>query len=438
MMRISIAPRRLIAAGLILAAPVLIAPLAWAEGGKPLTLSAALAAADAGNPDTRMAEADRDAALAERDIASSRTDTTLNFNGILRSGAQKPNMENFLPDNSVQLIARKTLYDFGRSSAAEEAAGYEVSARESEMVTAKERHRLDVMARFFDVLMADMQYTADNEIMSIRYVTFDHGRDNLAAGKISAVELSELESRFQDALLKRNASQQQQRITRALLANAMNHPGELPEDLEDPKLESNNRKLPEYTVLLPEMLANNPRIRAQQELLVASQKRIDSYKADRRPTLDAEVQASDFSRPALTRDNVSAGLILNWPIWQGIRNDSRIAREYALSNKSQAALDKLKMDMTQSFLETYLQIEQLQTVGRSSAQKRVEQNDLVLERSRGLYEMELRSDLGTSMADTVEAGLRARRNEYQLALAFARLEAMMGKPLVAEMIKKKQ
>jgi len=29
----------------------------------------------------------------------------------------------------------------------------------------------------------------------------------------------------------------------------------------------------------------------------------------------------------------------------------------------------------------------------------------------------------------VEANLRSRRNEYQLALALARLEALMGKPL---------
>jgi hypothetical protein len=33
------------------------------------------------------------------------------------------------------------------------------------------------------------------------------------------------------------------------------------------------------------------------------------------------------------------------------------------------------------------------------------------------------------MAATVEARLRERRVEYQLALAFARLEALLGKPL---------
>ena len=36
------------------------------------------------------------------------------------------------------------------------------------------------------------------------------------------------------------------------------------------------------------------------------------------------------------------------------------------------------------------------------------------------------------MTDTVEANLRARRNEYLLALDFARLEAMLGSPLEAK------
>jgi len=33
------------------------------------------------------------------------------------------------------------------------------------------------------------------------------------------------------------------------------------------------------------------------------------------------------------------------------------------------------------------------------------------------------------MVETSDAKLRARRNEYQLALSFARLEALLGKPL---------
>ena len=109
--------------------------------------------------------------------------------------------------------------------------------------------------------------------------------------------------------------------------------------------------------------------------------------------------------------------------------DARIAREQAQFHKLQAGAEKLKMELTQAVLETSLEIDQLQRAGRSSAKKQVEYRDLALERSRGQYEVELKTNLGTSMAETVEANLRSRRNEYQLALAFARLEALLGKPL---------
>jgi outer membrane protein TolC len=402
------------------------------ESGQALTLEKALASVEAMHPDLLAAQADRNAAMADRDIAASRTDSSINFEGILRSGSVSVSPNNILPDNSVRLTARKTLYDFGRSSAAVQASISELNAREADLVTAKERRRLEVMSRYFDVLIADMQYTADNELMAVVYVGFDQGKDNFAAGKISSVDLAALESHYQDTLVKRTLSAQRQRITRALLANAMNRPGDLPGDLLEPKLEGNSRLLPEYDTLISIMLENNPRLLAQREMLAASQQRLASLRAEYRPTLDAEIQAADYSRTALTRDNLSAGLILSWPLYQGNRADSRVAKEFSQLNKVQASLEKLKMDLTQSLLETYLEIVQLQSSGRAAALKQVEHRDLVLERSRGLYEMELKSNLGTSMTDTVEANLRVRRTEYQLALDFTRLEAMLGKPLEAK------
>ena len=393
-----------------------------------LTLEAALAAAESTHPDLLMAEADRDSAVADRDIASSQQDTRINLEGILRSGRPTTGVPDFTSDNSVRLTARKTLYDFGRSGDAELAAKFELKAREADLTTTLDQRRLEIMARYFDVLLADMQYTVDNELMAVYYVNFDQGKDRLAQGQISSVELAELESRYQDILLKRNASAQRQRITRAMLANAMNRPV-LPDDLEDPKLPGNQRALPDYETLLPIMLRNNPRLHAQQELLAASQQRISALRAENGPTLYAEVEAADYSRPATTRNSYSAGLILTWPLYQGNRSDSRVAREMARFNKLQAGAEKLKMDLTQALLETCLDITQLQSTARTAARKYTEYRDLQLERSRGLYELELKSNLGTSMSETSDARLRARRNEYQLALGYARLDALLGKQL---------
>ena len=418
---------------LSLAGLFLIAPAAYsAESGKPLTLAEALSSTELSHPDLLAAQAERDIALADVDLAASRQDTNVNLEGILRSGRPSTGGNDFARDNSIRLAVRKTLYDFGRTDAAQLAAKSELGAREAELIGAHDRRRIEIMARYFDVLIADQQFTADNEFMAVAYVSFDQGKDRLAAGQISAVDLAELEAHYQDVLVKRSASEQRQRIARALLANAMNQPGNLPGDLEDPKLPGNQRVVPEYEALIPVMQDNNPRLRAQQEMLAAAQKRLEAVRADNRPTLDAEVQAADYSRSAATRDDVSAGLILSWPLYQGNRVDARMAREQAIFHKLQAGAEKLKMELTQALLETHFEILQLQRAGRSAAKKQGEYRDLQLEKSRGLYEMELKTNLGTSMADTVEANLRIRKNEYQLALAFARLEALLGKPLAGK------
>jgi len=394
-----------------------------------LTLEAALSTVESAHPDLLLAQAERDSAIADIDIAESRQDTSINLEGILRSGRQIIGGNDFASDHSVRLTARKTLYDFGRSANTELAAKFELNAREAELTTILDKRRLEIMTRYFEVLLADMESTLDRELTSVYYTSFIHAQDRLALGQISSVDLAQLEIRYRDTVEKRKASEQRQRITRAMLANAINRPGDLPDDLEDPMLPGNQRNLPDYEILLPVMLNNNLRLRAQQDLLAASQKRIESLRAENGPTLDAEVQAADYSRTATTRDNLSAGLILSWPLYQGNRSDSRVAREIAQLNKLRAGTDKLKMELTQALLESCLDIIRLQSTAREAAQKNTEYRDLLLERSRGLYELELKSNLGTSMADTSAARLRARRNEYQLALSFARLEALLGMPL---------
>ena len=52
--------------------------------------------------------------------------------------------------------------------------------------------------------------------------------------------------------------------------------------------------------------------------------------------------------------------------------------------------------------------------------------------------MELKTNLGTSMAETQAARLRRRGVEYRLALALARLEALLGSPLDAQKMEAKK
>lgn len=410
--------------------------LAWfvpvslaASAGKRLSLSEALASAESPHPDLRLAEAERAAALAEQEAASSRSDLAVGLEAGLRRGRPSTGSEGNLSDNTLRLNARKSLYDFGRTALAEQAAMAAVEAREAGLLDARARRRIEVMARFFEVLVADMQYTADNEYMAVAYVNADNGRDRFKVGQISASELAELEHRYQELLARRNATQARTRIARAQLANAMNQPGQLPAELEDPVLPANNQALPEYEALLPAVLERNPRLRARLSLLDASRSRMEALRAEDSPNLDAEVEAASWSREAITRDNLRAGVVLTWPIYQGRRVSAQLAREQAQFHKLQAEADKLRMDLAEALLEVWSEIDQLQHSLREAARRQVAYRDLALEKARGQYEVELKANLGDAMAATMEARLRERRTEYQLALAFVHLEALLGGPL---------
>lgn len=388
-----------------------------------LTLEEALASAGA-HPDRRLAESDLDVARADRAQAGSRQDFALYLDGSLRTG-RRPDGD-WKPDNVGRIVARKPLFDFGRSSGAVDAADQEIAARQAALLDTDNLRRIDVMARYFDVLLADMQYAADNEFMAVAYVSWDNATDRFEVGQISQPALLKLEADYQDFRERRNASLQRMRASRQRLAHAINRPGELPAELAEPALRDNDRPVADYEALLPWVKAHNPRLLALRAQIEAADARIAAARAERNPTLDAEVIGGGYSRDSVTRDELSAGLVFSVPLYQGARVDAREARERALKTRTRAQLDKLEFELSDALLATLQEIEWLRGSGRQAAGKQIEYRDWALERARAEYELEMRTNLGPNMAETQVAQLRRKQVEYRLALALARLEALSG------------
>jgi outer membrane protein TolC len=404
----------------LLVALLFVAETACAAGGM-LTLAEALAAADAPHPEVEAAQADRALALADLEFAGGRKDLTVSLEGRLQRvrPALRPADSDFISDNSVRLLARKNLWDFGRTSHAEDAARNTVEARELDLLDLRARRRLTIMARYFDVLLADLQYMVDNEYLAVTYVAFDQARDRAEQKLVSQVDVAELEARSQEWLVRRQESEKRQRLTRAA-------------ELEDPPLADNDRPLPDYEVLKAALLEHNPRLKAQEQLLAAARERLEALRAERAPRLDAEIEVGDYpQRPLSGRDQARAGVVLTWPLMQGRQWSGQLAREQAQFQKLQAESERLKRELAQSLLDAWLDADRLRRIERRAAKIEADFRDLALERARGQYEMEYRTNLGDSMAKTMEAKLKSRSVEYRLALALARIEALVGKPLAA-------
>jgi len=391
-----------------------------------LTLEEALAAVTEAHPDRRLADSDLTLALTERDQELSRTDFNLYLDGALRMGLRPSEFGgDWESNNEVRIVARKSLLDFGRSRESAAAAEQEVAARRTALLNLDSLRRVDIMARYFDVLLADIQYAADNEAMAVAYVAWDNAQDRLELGELTRPQMLELETRYQDIRERRNASLQRLQSSRQRLAHAINRT-QLPAELVEPTLKDNDRRIPEYDVLLPWVTERNSQILILQAQLGAADSRMAAVRNENKPILEAEFVGADYSRLSTTRDDVSAGLLFTIPLYQGGRIDTRLAREQAQKEKVLAQIDKLRLDLAEALLETLQEIEWLRGSSRAAADRQVEYRDWALERARAEYELELKTNLGYSMAETQAAKLRRKQVEFRLALALARLEAMAG------------
>ncbi len=418
----------LLAAGTVMAA----------EPAPRLTLEAVLTQAEAPHPDLDLARARQNAAAAEQQLSESLNDLRVTLEGALRSGRNAVFNDRFHPDHQARLNARKVLFDAGRLEFGRLAAREESDARALDLLDARAQRRLTLMARYFDVLLAEMQYAADTEFTAVAYVSWDNAKDRQALGQMAQWELTELENRYLDSRTQRNLGLRKLRDKRLQLGLALGRPDPVQEDLADPQLVGNDRPLPELAPLLDVLLAHNPRLAAQQQMLAAARNRITGVRADYRPSLEFEAEAAAWTREASTRDDLRAGLNFVWPLWQGGRIDARLAREQATLQERQAQYDKSRLELRQALADTWEEIHYLRDSERRAGEINAAYRELALEKARAEYEMELKTNLGSSMAETQTAQLRKRAVEYRLALALARLESLLGTPLEALKVEEKK
>ncbi|MEE8388393.1 MAG: TolC family protein [Acidiferrobacterales bacterium] len=410
----------------LLLAPVQAADKSTTELPNPLSLEAALALADANHPVIALAAAEL--AAAQANAKATRARTGIEIISEIRPQYIDPSLPGAGPnttDSQAHLTVTKRLFDFGHSRAQRRASDKLVEGRQLALISVRQQHHIEVMRRYFDVLLADMRYQVDNETMAHAYVNFDRERERHKQGRISDVDLAASETHFQELLVHQTASQLRQHSTRALLAMALNRPDSLPEDLKAPRLKGNDRKPPELEKLLIRALNSNPGVQRMKEEVASAEQALKAAKGQGRPTLDAEFEVSAYERNIGSRDNARVSLNLRVPIYQGGRNQSAEAQASAFLQQKRAQLNKAKFDLRQSALRLVQQLETL-NISRQAARIRADYRELNLDRSRALYEMEAQVSLGDAMIRMTEAQLQAVKVEFDMALAWAQISALEG------------
>ena len=217
------------------------------------------------------------------------------------------------------------------------------------------------MRRFLDVALADQRAARDSEAMSIAYIRQDRVKNRVQLGQLSELEFAALDAVYQQVRRKFLVSESMQRISRSLLAIALNHMHQLPREVVPPDLAIlKKEKQPDEEAMLNNIEKNNPVLQQRQT-------------------------ADDRALETVTR--------------QYLR---------------QAALEQL-------LLVDLLEVQQRE----NSVQ--IEYRDLRLDRSRTLYELEVKADLGDAMTKQTTARLAQMETDFQLLMSWAVLDALQGK-----------
>lgn len=394
----------------------------------PLTLEKALALADEPHPDLQIAEARIRAAEAELQGAEAGDNLDVYIEGVV-GYIELPDyaLDQTKDENRLKLSIDKTLYDFGRTAAASDAAARQLSSTKILYISARQQRRLEIMRRFFDVVLADLRFYRYNEEMAVEFVTLDRLRDRRELNQVSDLDVLEQETAFQRARTLRTRSQNRQRQTRARLALALNRPGELPSSVVPPDLSRISRELPEVDQLQMLALQENPELKALREQLEATLASIENARAGDNPSLNGRLEAGNYSRE---RDQSRYGewraeLSIKVPLYDGSRTDAGVAREKARLLEARSRLTRAEMDVRQQVLELWLQLD---TLKAEREQRRTEKSyrELYLDRSRALYELEVKADLGDSMVRYTEAERNLVESDFEVALTWAKLNALLG------------
>ena len=131
----------------------------------------------------------------------------------------------------------------------------------SPLLSNEASQRLEIMQRFFDVLLADLSFARDSEAMAVAYVQFDRASARAELGQFSPLKVAELEAEYQLIRRQRAASEAAQRITRSLLGQALGRPRDLPRELATPDLSVASGQAPALEAVVETALRDNKQVR---------------------------------------------------------------------------------------------------------------------------------------------------------------------------------
>jgi outer membrane protein TolC len=127
------------------------------------------------------------------------------------------------------------------------------------------------------------------------------------------------------------------------------------------------------------------------------------------------------------------GVILDIPLYRGNQVGADVAGARARLHGAQAQLGRVESQIRERVLDLWQELN-TSVIEREGVLVKQDFQDRMLDRNRALYDLEVRTDLGDAMVGWSEARLERAEVEFQLALAWAQLEALIGSEQIESLV----
>ncbi len=419
---------------------VLVVMLGWctgtlaAEPSRMLTLEQAEATARERQPQLRSAQAGTDAARARvdqtrsgllpqvsasagYDVGTSRADTAA---GVV-AGDMKRRF-------SAGVTASQLLYDFGRTSGRLTASRRSAEAQEANQAQTLEDVLLDVRSAYFDALTQRALLDVARETLQSEQKRLGQVQASVEVGARPEIDLLQQRTAKANAQVRFIQARNAEATARARLNQAMGVEGSTDYTVVDVAVAPIDGEDAAPDVLVDRALAARGDVKAGALQVRAQEAQVGATKGDFWPSLGATAGVADSGTdPVDATVNVSGGLLLSWPLFEGGRTRAEVREQQALLRDSQAQQDALRQQVRLEVEQARLAVEASREALSAAEEALVNARER-LRLAEGRYQAGVGNIIELSDAQVEYTNAAAQRVQatYDLATARATLARALG------------
>ncbi len=340
--------------------------------------------------------------------------------------AQRDYYSDDINDSYAFIRLEKTLFEQSFGLGINTAQLTIVSAKQN-LSNLKKEKNIDIMRRFFDVILVDMQLETTLERLAISAIQANNVQDDFDINKASEVELLEKQAITQLDVSKRIKVEAEQILKRAKLADILGINYEnRPDDLTKPKLKHYfSKSFASLDELRKNAFKNNTSLQIMHRNLFSIKHQINSHKNDYGVVIKGNVRMGEQAYLREKNGKLRFGINLTMPLGSDNTKQQTITKLGIQAKQAKLDIKQFKQNLSSQVLTLWLTLNKLKQIQKSLTTE-LDYRDLYLERARAHYEMELESDIGDALTQFTNTEYKLAKNQFDFVINFEKLALLTG------------